>query len=278
MVWGDSVRFFNNSAGYGGALFMTDGVMTEWKGNTDFISNIAQLDGGAVGSKAFKSDLSSATSGNLRVVEGKESDISLKGDTIFANNACGGKGGGIALVQSLTVFFDNKNTTFLHNSASVSGGAVYLEGIGIGTRFRHANFFGNVAPSGGGVHATGSGTTATLINNTQHNNPTTYHGCSFVDNLAFATGGAVDSASGQDDFSATSFKGNTARVGGALRLAGTSSINNCTFIDNVSEFGEGPAVHNLGYMSKLTRNYFEGNIFDCESGMFLDFNEVSSAS
>ena len=248
VFWGDNVRFIHNTAEYGGALFVTDGVTTEWRGNTDFISNIAQLDGGAIGSKAFESDLTSTMRGDITVVRSEESKISLKGDTIFANNTCGGKGGGMALVQSLTVFFDTKNTTFLHNSAGVSGGAVYLEGIGIGTHFRHVEFRGNVAPSGGGVHATGSGTTATLINNTQHNNPTTFDGCSFVDNLAFATGGAVDSASGQDVFLDTLFKGNTAKVGGALRLAGASSISNCSFNDNISEFGEGPAVHNLGYM------------------------------
>ena len=184
----------------------------------------------------------------------------------------------MALVQSLAVLFDSKTTIFLHNSAGVSGGAVYLEGIGIGTHFSHVEFVGNVAQVGGGVHATGSGTTATLDNNAQQNNPTTFDGCSFVDNLAFATGGAVDNAPGQDVFLDTLFKGNTARVGGALGLAGTSSMSNCSFNDNISEFGEGPAVHNLDYMSNLTSNYFKGNIFDCESGMFLDFNEVSSAS
>ena len=276
VFWGNVAQFINNRAENGGALFVTDGVIAEWRRKADFILNIARLDGGAIGSKAFESDLTSTTSGNLTVVGSKESKISLEGDTIFANNTCGGKGGGMALVQSLTVLFGSKNTSFLHNSADVSGGAVYLEGIGIGTHFRHVNFAGNVAPSGGGVHATGSGTTATLYNNAQQDNPTTFDGCSFVDNLAFAAGGAVDSASGQDVFLGTLFKGNTARVGGALRLAGTSSISNCSFNDNISDSGEGPAVHNLGYMSNLTSNYFEGNLFDCESGMFLDFNEVSS--
>ena len=278
VFWGDIVQFINNRAENGGALFVTDGVTIEWRGNAKFISNIAQIDGGAVGSKAFESDLTSTTNGSLIVVGSQESKISLMGDTIFANNTCRGKGGGMALVQSLTVLFGSKNTTFLHNSADVSGGAVYLEGIGIGTHFRHVNFVGNVAPSGGGVHATGSGTTATVNNNIQQNNPTTFDGCSFVDNFASATGGAVDSASGQDVFLDTLFKGNKARVGGALRLAGTSSINNCSFNDNISEFDEGPAVHNLGYMSNLAKNHFEGNIFDCESGMFLDFDEVSSAA
>ena len=274
VVWENNVRFINNKADDGGAIFVTNGATTEWNGKTDFISNSANFDGGAVGSRVYDSER--VSTGNI-----DESVLIFKGDTKFENNTCGGSGGGMALVQSLAVLFNRTNTTFSKNSANVSGGAVYLESMGVGTYFKDVKFVGNVAPVGGGVHATGSGTTVTLDPNDdtkKMNNPTTFHGCSFVYNLAFATGGAVDSVSGQDDFFGTLFKGNTARVGGALRLAGKSSISNCSFNDNISEFGEGPAVHNLGYMSILTSNYFEGNIFDCESGMFLDFNEVRSAA
>ena len=274
VVWENNVRFINNKADAGGAIFVTNGATTEWNGKTDFISNSANFDGGAVGSRVFESEL--VNTGNI-----EESVLILKGDTKFENNTCGGSGGGMALVQSLAVLFNSTNTTFLNNSADVSGGAVYLEGMGVGIHFRDVKFVGNVAPVGGGVHATGSGTTVTgdpKDNTKREKNPTTFDGCSFVRNLAFATGGAVDSVSGQDVFFGTLFKDNTARVGGALRLAGTSSISNCSFNDNISEFGEGPAVHNLGFMSILTSNYFEGNIFDCESGMFLDFNEVRSAA
>ncbi|CAN0368724.1 unnamed protein product, partial [Ascophyllum nodosum] len=101
----------------------------------------------------------------------------------------------MALVQSLAVIFNSSNTMFSNNFADVSGGAVYLEGIGVGTHFKHAKFVRNAAHVGGGVYSTGSGTTVTLDNNKkQHNNPTMFDGCSFVYNLAFATGGAVDTA------------------------------------------------------------------------------------
>ena len=283
VIWENNAQFINNTADNGGAIFVTNGAITEWSGKTDFISNFASLDGGAVGSRAFDSELLYAgNSSDVTVIaEREESVLILKGDTKFENNTCRSSGGGMALVQSLAVFFESESTTFSNNSADVSGGAVYLGGIGNGTHFRNVKFVGNVAQVGGGVHATGSGTTVTSDpndNKNKQNYPTRFDGCSFVDNHAFATGGAVDSASGQDVFFDTVFKGNRARVGGALKLAGTSSISNCSFNDNISELGEGPAVHNLGYISSLMSNYFEGNIFDCESGMFLDFDEVRLAS
>ena len=139
---------------------------------------------------------------------------------------------------------------------------------GIGISFIEVAFVENVAQIGGGVHSTGSGTEVTT------NNPMTFDRCKFVGNNAFATGGAIDSASGQDVFLHTSFEGNKARVGGALRLAGIASIDNCSFEENVSEFGGGPAVFNSGYMSNVTNSYFYHNIFKCGAQEFLHFNEA----
>ena len=71
MFWGDIVQFINNRA-ENGALFVTDGVITEWRGKAGFISNIVRLDGGAIGSKAFESDLTSTMNGSLIVVGSQE--------------------------------------------------------------------------------------------------------------------------------------------------------------------------------------------------------------
>ncbi|CAN0195481.1 unnamed protein product, partial [Ascophyllum nodosum] len=74
-----------------------------------------------------------------------------------------------------------------------------------------------------------------------------------------------------DAFIGTVFKGNYAPLGGALRLAGTASVDNCSFIDNISQPGGGPAVFNAGTMSNQTDIYFNGNVFFCENQTFLDF-------
>ncbi|CAN0463794.1 unnamed protein product, partial [Ascophyllum nodosum] len=60
-------------------------------------------------------------------------------------------------------------------------------------------------------------------------------------------------------------------MGGALRLAGKVSIDNCSFTDNVSELGGGPAVSNVGLISSVTTSNFHHNVFNCKPHAFLDF-------
>ena len=269
LSWKNDAQFINNTASNGGAIFLRNGATAELRRGTDFTSNRAESDGGAVGSRAFGSVVSSAA-----LEEG--SVITVKGAITFVNNTCGANGGGMAIVQSLVVLFEGDKPTFLYNSAGISGGAVFIAGTGIGTVMRNAIFVGNVAQTGGGVRATGSGTTITIDEkNEQVLNPSTFDECTFVGNSAFGTGGAVDSASGQDLFNSTTFVGNKARVGGALRLAGKASVVNCSFIENISDLGGGPAVSNVGYISNVSNSYFRGNVFDCEAEMILDF-KVSS--
>ena len=263
ILWNDRALFVSNAAQNGGAIFVTNGAMAEWTRETNFTSNIAIVNGGAVGSRAS-------------FTHEQDSVITMKGATSFVNNTCGGNGGGMALVQSLGVLFESSKTMFSYNSAGVSGGAVFVSGTAFGTVFMNVVFVSNNAQIGGGVRATESGTAITISEKTKRVvNPTTFVGCKFVGNSAFGTGGAIDSASGQDVFNATLFEGNQARVGGALRLAGTASVVNCSFIDNTSNLGEGPAVSNTGYISTVTNVYFHGNVFNCESQMFLEFT-VSS--
>lgn len=89
------------------------------------------------------------------------------------------------------------------------------------------------------------------------------------------SGGAVDSGAGLDRFVESTFTGNSARVGGAVRLAGTASFANCTFVENASSNGEGSAISNIGYISSIYNSSFRNNVFECDAGTFLDFNTVS---
>ena len=272
LAWSNNLLFAENTAQSGGAIFFRNGVTISWSGETNFTSNAARMNGGAVGSRAIDLELSTSSWGTLQVGIDEISSITVKSATTFFNNTCEENGGGMALVQSLAVSFNSKSTVFIRNSAGLSGGAIFVAATGIGPVFRNVTFIENSAEIGGGVLASGSGTAATVeINNKQVENPTTFDGCTFVGNVALATGGAVDSASGKDAFIGTVFKGNSASLGGALRLAGEVSVNNCSFIDNVSLPGGGPAVFNVGTMSNENDIYFNGNVFSCERQMFLDF-------
>ena len=264
LSWNADLKLVNNTARSGGAIFLEGGSTAEWTGETNFISNSAELSGGAAGSRVF----------SLKgyYTNTKVSDITIKGATSFVGNACGSSGGAIAFFGMLAVFLESDETVFSRNTAVFSGGAVYVAGTAIGPVFREVIFEGNFAAIGGGVRATGSGTAITMDEkNKQVLNPLTFEGCTFVDNFASGTGGAVDSASGQDVFDFSLFKGNKARVGGALRLGGKASVTNCSFVDNVSNLGEGPAVSNIGYISNVATSYFRDNAFNCESQTFLDF-------
>ena len=271
LSWSETTSFMNNIASEGGAIFVHDGAMVEWSGETSFISNHARSSGGAVGSGAYH--LKGSVYANKEI-----SKMFFKGATSFMNNECGGSGGGMALVQSLDVSFENGNIMFSGNTAGSSGGAVFIEGMGMGTVFENVSFAENTAQTGGGVRVTASGTTITADTDKEHEtNPTTFNRCRFVGNVAFGTGGAVDSASGLDVFANTLFKGNVAKMGGALRLAGKVSIGNCSFTDNISELGGGPAVSNVGFISNVTNSNFHHNVFNCEPDAFLDFVKVSLA-
>lgn len=88
----------------------------------------------------------------------------------------------------------------------------------------------------------------------------------------------MDTGIGLDAFEDTRFARNSARAGGALKLAGRASLVNCTFVENVSMENEGPAVHNVGAISTLSEGSFLDNVFECRPGRFLDFFEAHPVS
>ena len=138
LFWSDATLFINNIASEGGAIFVQDDVMVEWSGETRFISNHARSNGGAVGSGAY--NIKGSVFSNKEI-----SQMIFKGATSFVNNDCGGSGGGMALVQSLDVSFENGHIMFSGNTAGSSGGAVFIGGTGIGTVFKNVSFVENAA-------------------------------------------------------------------------------------------------------------------------------------
>lgn len=262
--WGANVLFFNNTAIIGGAILLTDGSNIEYSGETNFTSNTAYLDGGAVGSTPFDQST-------------EESYLVFKGPTYFVGNMGRSNGGGMALLGSLSIQFASTDVVFSGNAAGVAGGAVFLSATGIGPTFNGTIFDSNSAQVGGGVFATGSGTTVSTDDwENVVDFPTRFIGCTFLDNTANSTGGAVNSASGKDEFFRTSFVRNSALVGGALLLAVKASLSNCSFIDNISDADDGPALSNIGTITSLQDSFFSGNKFRCEAQHYFNFNEVGS--
>ncbi|CAM9289996.1 unnamed protein product, partial [Hapterophycus canaliculatus] len=136
------------------------------------------------------------------------------------------------------------------------------------------SFISNSAQVGGAVSSVGSGNMKGFTD-VDSPNPTTFDRCEFINNRATVTGGAIESAAGQDELVSSYFEGNKAGVGGALRLAGVTSVENCSFVENTAGNGEGSAVSNIGSIVRMVNISFRDNDFDCEPNAFLNFSTGS---
>lgn len=260
VFWGGTMNFTDNGAG--GALFVMNGSSVIYTGDTTFSENYAFTDGGAIGSPASDS-----------VSNPPYSALDISGATTFTSNNCTANGGGLALLGACSVV-TSAAVSFTGNSAGVAGGAVYVSSAGLGPTFSGVTFASNSAQIGGAASVSGSGNTKNA-NDVKPPSPTKFDRCLSVDNTALATGGAIESAAGHDEVVNSVFRGNMARLGGALRLAGTVDPFNCSFVENISADGESAAVSNRGAISRVEGLSFSRNVFQCPQNTFLNFTEVS---
>eukprot|EP00903_Cladosiphon_okamuranus_P013950 g12974.t1 len=259
--WSGDTEYTGNRALSGGAVLVHEGSSVGWTGATTFSSNAAGADGGAVGSR------------ESGLLQSSDSTLTINGSTSFSNNTAGANGGAVALLGGLSLDVGSAvDVVFSGNHADVAGGAVFVSGTGVGPTFSNLSFVSNSAQAGGAVSMMASGNLKD-ITDIAPPSPTIFDRCRFIDNTATATGGAVESASGHDAFVGSVFQGNMAGTsGGALRLAGTASVGNCSFEENISNDGGGAALSNIGVISKMENASFRGNVFACPPGMFLGFN------
>ena len=243
----------------GGALSLSHSNIY-WRNKTTFIDNTAVSFGGAV---AFKADGWSSDHVSYLV---------LAGSTVFDNNTSDANGGALAIVGGLLLTLETADIIFSANRAKIAGGAIYMWGNDRGPEFIGVSFVSNSAQYGGGVYSTGCGNALVGLDGDQRSNPVVFIGCNFVDNQAIATGGAIHSSAGQDLVISTTFSGNRASEGGALNLAGTSRIMNCSFVENISDGGRGPAIANIGYLGGISNCSFYENALSCDRGEFLGYN------
>lgn len=252
--WRGETTFSGNTAeGNGGALHVAEGSSVSWSGETSFTGNNASGDGGGDG-------------GALHVAG--DSSLSWDGETSFSCNNAKSSGGAVALVGTATTLSCGA-AVFEGNMAELSGGALYTSALRIGPIIVFSNFTANRASQGGAVYSASSGTYEDQYSGRLY--PTTYSNCTFTDNWARATGGAIESAAGSDRIEDTTFVGNSAGAGGALRLGGSTTIAGCTFIDNVSGPNEGASISNVGVLTVVGNNTrFAGSSFWCEPRTFRD--------
>lgn len=153
----------------------------------------------------------------------------LDGFTITLGRAAGPQ----ALGAALYVVNGNptvRECTMVDNVAESAGGAVYAEN-GPAT-FESCAFLGNSAPFGGGIL-------------TAFCNGMVVSGCHFQGNVATRGGGGVRLGGGTTTISGCTFTGNASPggpeegTGGALELdvAAAGTVSDCTFTDNTAQIG-----------------------------------------
>ena len=247
---------------YGGAVSVLSSSVY-WRNKTMFTRNTAVSYGGAI---SFLAEISASDS---------SSSLVFAGPTVFAENACKANGGALSLIGGVVMTIETTNISFVGNRAEIGGGAIYMWGNDYGPKFIGVSFISNYAQHGGGVFSTGSGNALISLDGEQQSNPVVYDRCRFVENQAVATGGAIQSASGQDEVVNTVFVRNMAAEGGSLNLAGTAFLENCTFEENMSDEGGGLVISSIGYISGISNCSFIDNAYSCEPNSFLDYMSVS---
>lgn len=249
---------YNTAKDTGGAIYIGRSNV-ELGGETVFFHNSALEEGGAIHSDA-------------RDVHADGVNLVFDGITMFEDNHSGSNGGAIALRGNSNVSLwggAEQAVTFTRNSATYAGGALYLSAGPGDLAWTAVIFDENSATVGGAIYSTTTG----WYEKPKTKYPVRYDGCLFRDNVATATGGAVESVAGYDEFWNTRFVNNTARSGGGVRLAGTAELISCEF-ENNGAYDEAPAVRNIGYIPNISHVLFSGNLLLCDTGTFLDIVEV----
>ncbi len=246
---GGATTFTGNSAGSGGAIYV-DGGSKQLntlivKGDTLFEYNTASK-GGAVyigGGTTLFTDTTFANNG-IEVADGTETVTTGDGGAVYINGG---------LENTFT------NVTFDSNAVKTNGGALYIAKASV-NNFNDVTFTENRAVNAGTVHGgaayitngtntfTGAVFQGNSVENTTYDASSNLNGASsgvtgggaayisggtniFADSVfdgndaGYARGGAVQQDAGISTFTGTSFTANSAAVGGAFSLNGSSTLN-----------------------------------------------------
>lgn len=216
----NKVSFINNTAKYGGALYLDGNEITSSPvtslSNMVFTDNTATDDGGAIYSL---------------------NDIILRLNNIqFTNNkASTGYGGAIYTTNQLT----SDNTNYTNNQAGSTGGAIYTKGrLNIDNNI----FNDNTATSGGAIYQF-EGTSTNIGNSNFTNNKAT--------NTTNGDGGALYldtlNTGSQVTLTNLNFNANDAgRYGGSIYIEGDDTLTNIEITNSTSGDSGGAIFNNNG--------------------------------
>ena len=190
------------------------------------------------------------------------------GATLDGFGVTGGNANGASPMDSGAGIFNNHtspiiaNARFSENSGTGDGGAVFNNGGAV--TITHCTFTGNTTRWGACINSgpdawphvsycTFSGNTTTSLAgaiDSWDNTTTTLIECTFTENSAPNGGGAVSTSDATVRLAGCRFLDNSSGLGGAIRIWGSGSLVNCTFLNNTA-WGNGGAIYVRGSASLL---------------------------
>ncbi|MBP2044857.1 beta strand repeat-containing protein [Methanobacterium aggregans] len=256
--------------------------------NCSFIKNIAQTDGGAIGSWGSSiinitgSNFTNNTANNYYGGAIKIYGTLTVTDCSFTNNTSNYFGGAIGNHGVCTV----TSSSFLNNT-SREGGAIW--GSGRYVKVTNSNFTGNLATNGNwgyGGGAIGTMCNLDVINCTFTANNASYDGaaiwnsnvtqivnCTFTNNHA-ESGAIWNTGDGTCTVTGSSFIGNTAGFGAGIENYGIITIDRSSFLNNRAS--NGGAISHLGKSLTITNSNFTGNMAINGGVIWAAYNSHSS--
>lgn len=225
-------------------------------------NNVASTFGGAIETYAnvqvtitnctFSNNSSTTHSGAIHSSDG---DFTITGCT-FTSNSTVSNGGAIFITNGAD--FTISNSTFSSNSGG-TGGAIYLNSnLGGTMSITNCLFDGNSAATGGALHTQDQGFLVT--------------GTTFVNNTSTSNAGAVNivgdsglaSTFTNCTFYSNSTNGNFGGNGGAIRVSGSTTLKdisfiNCLFNNNKRDADGTPAAGDVGSGGGQAINYIATN-------------------
>ncbi len=265
----DTVVFKNNYSSYVAGAMSTGYDGTISIDDSEFVSNKALYDGGALGIFAP----------NVTVTR-----------TLFQNNstvasADNGSDGGGAVMIGGTANATFTDVQFIGNSSLARGGAVSIRTTGLETTFNNAKFASNTSGNFGGAIASVYKTTVSISDSSFTNNSAGKAGGAIYNGKDSNYGAGVDVAptlstnNGTINLSGTNtFTGNSASekggaifndAGGTLNLAGSN-----TFESNTAA-GVKNDIHNEGTLNVAGTLVLDGGITGTEKSI-INFNGATS--
>ena len=191
-------NFTNNQAEYGGAIHLSGISNNDKIANVIFINNTATKNGGAIDCNA--------------------SYICLN-NTLFINNYAGEFGAGLCREAGAANGF-GENNTFIDNKAGISGAALAWLGVN-GIDIHNYTFINNTASkSGGGIYVRSDSANCKVSNCKFDNN--------YVTDIRDSHGGAIDWHGTRGHIFNTTFENSFALNGGSIYVAPESNMMNIT--------------------------------------------------